>query len=191
MSALILIRHSLTEGNERRLYYGATDLPLTEAGRALCQSLRGGYDLPDGIHFATSGMLRAEQTLELLFGDVPHERFPDLREAEMGIFEMKSYDELKDTPAYQRWLADTSGQFEIPGGESNRQVLARVTRCIEALAQRGGNWLIVCHGGVIACALSSLFPGGKPGFWDWIPSACHGYRIDFAPDAHPAGFTPV
>ena len=93
MSALYLIRHSLTEGNERRLYYGATDLPLTEAGRALCRSLRGSYDLPDGVAFATSGMLRAEETLELLFGDVPHERFPDLREAEMGIFEMKSYDE--------------------------------------------------------------------------------------------------
>lgn len=181
MSALYLIRHSLTEGNERRLYYGATDLPLTEAGRALCRSLRGSYDLPDGVAFATSGMRRAEETLELLFGDVPHERFPDLREAEMGIFEMKSYDELKDTPAYQQWLSDASGHFEIPGGESNQQVLTRVMRAIRALAPKG-NRLIVCHGGVIACALNALFPEGKPSFWDWVPGACHGYAVEFEPD---------
>lgn len=191
MSALYLIRHSLTEGNERRLYYGATDLPLTEAGRALCRSLRGSYDLPAGIPFATSGMLRAEQTLELLFGDVPHERFPDLREAEMGVFEMKGYDELKDTPAYQQWLADASGEFVIPGGESNRQVLERVLRCVRALAPQGDR-LIVCHGGVIACAMNALFPAGKPSFWDWVPSACHGYAVEFRPGTDaPASFRAI
>ena len=30
MRALYLIRHSLTEANERRLYGGSTDSPLTE-----------------------------------------------------------------------------------------------------------------------------------------------------------------
>ena len=37
MNTLYMIRHSLTEGNERRLYYGATDLPLSENGRTLCR----------------------------------------------------------------------------------------------------------------------------------------------------------
>ena len=32
MRHLTLIRHGLTEGNVRRWYYGALDLPLCEAG---------------------------------------------------------------------------------------------------------------------------------------------------------------
>ena len=32
MRRLTLIRHGLTEGNVRRWYYGALDLPLCEAG---------------------------------------------------------------------------------------------------------------------------------------------------------------
>ena len=35
---LTLIRHGLTEGNLKRLYYGSTDLPLTEAGIAALHS---------------------------------------------------------------------------------------------------------------------------------------------------------
>ena len=30
---LILLRHGLTEANERHLYFGSTDLPLSERGR--------------------------------------------------------------------------------------------------------------------------------------------------------------
>ena len=35
---MTLIRHGLTEGNLKRLYYGSTDLPLTEAGIAALHS---------------------------------------------------------------------------------------------------------------------------------------------------------
>ena len=32
MNRLVLLRHGRTEGTERHLYYGATDLPLLEDG---------------------------------------------------------------------------------------------------------------------------------------------------------------
>ena len=35
-SKIVLIRHGITTGNVQKLYYGKTDLPLSEAGRALC-----------------------------------------------------------------------------------------------------------------------------------------------------------
>ena len=53
----------------------------------------------------------------------------------MGIFEMKSYDELKDTPAY-KWLSDASGHLKSQPGGSNQQVLTRVMRAIRALAPK-------------------------------------------------------
>ena len=66
MKRLILIRHSLTTGNERRWYYGSADLPLSDAGRALCMAKRGQLPVSQSAQFATTGMLRTEQTLQLL-----------------------------------------------------------------------------------------------------------------------------
>ena len=89
MKRLILIRHSLTTGNERRWYYGSADLPLSDAGRALCKDKRGQLPVSQSAQFATTGMLRTEQTLQLLFGDVPHAVFPSLREMALGRFECR------------------------------------------------------------------------------------------------------
>ena len=180
MNALYMIRHSLTEGNERRLYYGKTDLPLSEAGKKLCLSLRGNFDLPENTCFATSGMLRTEETLELIFGKVDHIQLSGLREMEMGVFEMRSYDQLKDTEAYQRWLEDVSGEYQIPEGESNLMFFQRTLNCVEGLIESGPeNLFVACHGGVIASIMFQLFPNDMNSFYDWIPHACQGYVILF------------
>ena len=68
MSTVYLIRHGMTEANEKHLYCGSTDLPLSEAGIAALRELH--YDIQNA-RFLTSGMRRTEQTLELLFGSVP------------------------------------------------------------------------------------------------------------------------
>ena len=62
MNRLVLLRHGRTEGTERHLYYGATDLPLLEDGVQDLQlaAARGVYPSPDGFTFVTSGMLRAK-----------------------------------------------------------------------------------------------------------------------------------
>lgn len=191
MNTLYLIRHSLTEGNERRLYYGATDLPLSENGRRLCRSLQGFLPLPEGVRFATSGMRRAEETLSLLFGDMPHEVYPDLREMEMGTFEMRGYDDLKDDPNYQAWLSDALGTFVIPGGESNQAVRDRTVGCVRRLAVSAADaMLIVCHGGVIAAIMHEFFRDPARSFFDWIPHACHGYAISFQ-NCQPSGWREI
>lgn len=63
---LTLIRHGLTEGNLKRLYYGSTDLPLTEAGIAALHS--DPPAAPEAQDYYTSGMRRTEQTFAILFG---------------------------------------------------------------------------------------------------------------------------
>ena len=49
--------------------------------------------------------LRTEQTLRLIYGEAPHEIWPELLEISFGIFEGKSYDELKGLAEYEAWLA--------------------------------------------------------------------------------------
>ena len=55
---LTLIRHGLTEGNIRRLYYGAMDLPLLPDGIEALHALRDGGGYPEAEQYFTSGMTR-------------------------------------------------------------------------------------------------------------------------------------
>ena len=98
---VFLIRHGRTLANEQHLYCGSTDLPLSRAGR---EALANRPPIDVGTaHFITSGMRRCNETLAILFGDVPYEVVRDFREIDFGAFEMKSYEMLKDEPAYQAW----------------------------------------------------------------------------------------
>ena len=111
---LTLIRHGLTEGNLKRLYYGSTDLPLTEAGIAALHS--DPPAAPEAQDYYTSGMRRTEQTFAILFGERPHEIVRDLREIDFGHFEMRSYEELKDDPEFRHWCDECSEDAVCPGG---------------------------------------------------------------------------
>ena len=85
--SIYLIRHGKTRANEEHRYCGSTDLPLSEGGRAELNALT--YRLPEGLRFVTSGMLRTEQTLQALFGDVPHSQDPRFR----CMLQQEVYDE--------------------------------------------------------------------------------------------------
>ena len=184
MKTIYLLRHSITEGVERRLYYGATDLPLVESGWKLCESLRGKFELPENIIYGTTGMIRTKETLIGLFGNVPYTEYPDLREMNVGVLEMHSYEELKENSDYLSWIFDEIGDFRIPGGETKNEMSARIMRCIRMLANEPGpDLFIVCHGGTICNAMTNLFPKDCKSFYDWSPKPCEGYAIHFE-DGH-------
>lgn len=171
---IYLIRHGKTEANEKRLYCGSTDLPLSKTGaKELCQ-LR--YDIKN-VRFITSGMKRTNETLKTLFGDVAFDIDPRFREVDFGIFEMHSYEELKDTYAYQQWLTGDNEVNIPPQGESGVQMKQRV---LEALAEIPENACVITHGGVIAVIMEHLFPGEEKNRYSWQPIPGHGYWISDA-----------
>ena len=182
MKRLTLIRHGLTEGNVRRWYYGALDLPLCEAGKtALRAAAAAGLYPPAGAaKILTSGLLRTEQTLELLYGSVPHTRAAALREVDFGVFEGKSYDELKDRPEYEAWLAGDWFQNVPPGGESFAQAEARILGALSRMLAQPEEILAVVHGGTILTVMQALFPEEKKSAYDWQPKPGGGYQIDLA-----------
>lgn len=167
-----LIRHGKTEANEKGLYCGSTDLPLSEEGAEALKELR--YDIKN-VRFITSGMKRTNETLRLLFGDVPYEADPRFREVDFGSFEMRSYAELKDTPAYQQWLSGDNEANIPPNGESGEQMTKRV---LQAFGEIKEDTCIVTHGGCIAAIMAHLFPEEKKNRYDRQPEPGHGYRID-------------
>ena len=59
---IYLIRHGKTEANDKRLYCGSTDLPLSEKGRKELGQLH--YEIKN-VRFLTSGMKRTTETLKI------------------------------------------------------------------------------------------------------------------------------
>ena len=169
-----LIRHGKTEANEKHLYCGSTDLPLSTAGRAELQSIH--YDI-NNVHFITSGMKRTNETLQILFGDVPFETDSRFREVDFGTFEMHSYEELKDTPDYQAWLTGDNETNIPPNGESGMQMKVRV---LAAYSEIREDTCIIAHGGVIAAIMESVFPEENKNRYDWQPKPGQGYIISNA-----------
>ena len=169
---IYLIRHGKTEANEKHLYCGSTDLPLSEAGREELQDVR--YEIKN-VRFLTSDMKRTNETLRILFGDVPYEVEPRFREVDFGIFEMHSYEELKDTPEYQNWLTGDNEANIPPNGESGLQMKERV---LAAFSEIKEDTCIITHGGVIASIMEYLFPNEGKNRYQWQPKNGHGWIVN-------------
>ena len=173
MKELYLIRHGRTEANENHQYCGASDLPLSESGVAALAGIC--YDVPL-CRFFTSGMLRTEQTLRLLFGDIPHETDARFREISFGEFELHTYDELKDREDYQNWISH-DGQTAPPEGESFPQFRDRILEGLQELLAMEEPAVLVTHGGVIALMMEHLFSDEAKNRYQWQPQPGGGYRI--------------
>lgn len=174
---LLLIRHGKTMANEKHLYCGSTDLSLSEQGR---QELAGRtVAVPENCRYLSSGMARANETLELLFPGVNYENNPGFREVDFGIFEMKSYEMLKEDPAYQAWLTGDNMANTPPGGESGNSMTERVMAAFRELVDRGENGVLVTHGGVIAALMEHLFPQENKNRYQWQSPNGGGYLLTF------------
>ncbi len=191
-SKIILIRHGITIGNERRLYYGSTDVPLAEKGKEQLQKQKeeGLYPYSDTAEFYTSGMLRTEQTLEIIYGDRPHKKIEELRELNFGDFEMKRYEELNDNPDYQAWIMSGNDDAKPPNGESMKAFGERIRAGFKELVkenrlqmlkfrneEKEAMTICICHGGVISAIMDSIWPGVEKNFYEWIPDPGHGYTL--------------
>ena len=174
MKRAILLRHGITEANRHHRYCGSTDLPLDADALAAFRREKPAYPDPAGYRVLTSGMLRTEQTLLEIYGNLNHDAEPDFREIDFGAFENKSYEDLKEDPAYQIWLTGDNERNVCPGGESGEQMAQRVLAAWNALTE---DTLLIAHGGVIACIMASLFPEEPKSRYQWQPKPFTGYRL--------------
>lgn len=175
MGDLYLIRHGRTEANEKWLYCGSTDLFLSEAGVEELQNVK--HNVPENSVFITSGMNRTNQTLKILFGDVPFSVDERFREVDFGIFEMKSYEAIKEQADYQAWITGDNEKNVPPGGESGEQMKKRVLEGLQDLRNQAKNVVLISHGGVIAAIMEHLFPSEGKNRYQWQPCPGHGYLL--------------
>ena len=129
-------------------------------------------------------MLRTEQTLAATMAAYPT-RLPGLREMDFGDFEMKSYEELKDTPAYQAWITDVEHN-PCPPWESAPQVRGG-TAAIAPVVQRPEDAVCVIHGGVTAGLMMAWFGGGR---YDYLRLPGQGFQVTFR-EGQPVSYTRI
>lgn len=170
-----LIRHGETEYNTEHRYQGQTDIPLSESGKS---KLRTAKQLPDIVY--TSVLTRTVETADILFPGVRQIKVPGIEEMDFGLFEGKTYDELKDDPDYCAWL-DSGGMMRVPGGESRDEYISRtadaLTGIIDECREAGYEYpAIVAHGGTVMAGLCRFEERGE--YYEWLPEIGGGYEIE-------------
>ena len=80
--AITLLRHGLTEANERKEYLGWTDSPLSERGRMEISQLKAGFREYEMV--ISSDLKRCMDTAKLLFPTVSIQANPAFREMNWG-----------------------------------------------------------------------------------------------------------
>lgn len=160
MRELLLLRHGRTEANERRVFGGSQDIPVSEGGIAELMAMREKY--PPATTFFTSGMLRALQTLRVLYGDVPYTPIPALSEYDSGCYQGRTHEELlENEPSYALWLEPEGKNIVCPGGESRAQFEVRVRGGWQQFLdnQWEGLTVMISHGGVMNTIGRCFVPG--------------------------------
>ena len=188
MKTVYLIRHGMTEANEKRLYCGRTDLPLSKKGREGLIRLKDTVVYPETDTLVASGLRRSAETASILYGREPDIIMRELNEMDFGEFEMKGYEDLKGDPEYQRWITG-DGSEACPKGESRDSFGKRAAAGYERImASEASSAAVICHGGTIVCIMDKLFEGIK-NFYEWQPDFGRGYRLDLTVGGAPQWHT--
>lgn len=177
---LILIRHLKTPGNEKRQYIGSTDEALSEQEVQNFVQKQKRENYPPVQQVITSPMKRCIQTAELIYSKNQVMQEVLLKECDFGIFEGKTYEELKDKAEYQAWL-DSGGTIAFPEGEEQKEFRLRCVRGMLCQVDRlckehVESAAFVVHGGTIMAVLEQLAEDQKD-FYHWQVENGRGYRM--------------
>lgn len=153
-------RHGLTEANNKGIYIGRTDYPLSERGRSeLAEKLdRFAYPRVEAVY--TSPLQRCTETAEILFPDRELREIPELQELDFGAFEGKRVEELLERDDYKAFIKGGMSACP-PGGESVEQLCARTYRGLSKIIQEMmqedmRHCAVVTHAGIISNLIAAF-----------------------------------
>lgn len=115
-----LIRHGMTLPGEEGRYQGFLDESLSEKGRkALIKAPQ------NPSHIYVSPAKRARETASILYPETEQICIPGLWEMNFGVFEGRTWKEMKNDRQYREWV-DGMCLGTCPGGESRAAFSERV-----------------------------------------------------------------
>ena len=169
---IIFIRHGETDFNRARLYFGHLDPDLNETGIEQLRKAKILFEkrekMPDVVF--SSDLKRCSQSMEILEIDEEIEKnlTEDLREINFGIFEGKTYEEIKNKyPEKVEKMKNDWRNFKADKGESINEMMLRVAEKMNEIINqyRNKKILVVAHAGVIQALTSYYLFGNLDGYW--------------------------
>ena len=169
---VIFIRHGETDFNRARLYFGHLDPDLNETGIEQLRKTKILFEkrekMPDVVF--SSDLKRCSQSMEILEIDEEIEKIltEDLREINFGIFEGKTYEEIKsEYPEKVEKMINDWRNFKADKGESINEMMLRVAEKMNEIINqyRNKKILVVVHAGVIQALTSYYLFGNLDGYW--------------------------
>lgn len=153
-----VIRHGQTEANEKGVYIGNTNLPLSQKGAGELCAKMDEFNYPAVHRVYSSPLKRCTETADILFPCTEISIADDLRELDMGEFENKSVDELINRRDYKEWLRG-GRDSRPPQGESLDEMTARTYTALHNIIMDMMNdglthCAIITHAGIISNMLS-------------------------------------
>lgn len=156
---LYLVRHGQSTGNERQLFFGANDHPLTKLGREQARQAAEKLKEVQFTRCVASPLSRAWDTAMICTEGrfVVPEACPAIAEQDMGELEGLTWG------AAEARFGDHIGALLTdwfhtppPGGEDPALMLLRVGACVDELVLRGQDTLVVAHNGSLSLILLHL-----------------------------------
>lgn len=168
LSYLVLIRHGQSEWNEKNLFTGWKNPPLTEKG--IKEAELAGEKIKklniDFSHYFTSALVRAQETGEIILSKLEAENIIKTKSQNLNERDYGDLSGLDKDEARKEWGKDQvhiwRRSFDIPppGGESLKDTAARVLpyfeEKIKPLVEQGNNILICAHGNSLRSLIMSL-----------------------------------
>jgi len=182
---IYLVRHGLSEANEKMILQGQIDFPLSHEGRRQARYL-GLYFKSRGIRFdraVTSNLSRAKETAMLILEQQEKppllEEDENFREIDIGSLQGFHIDEVTEKfPTYYQRGPDKWLDFSEYGGESWNLLCERVDSSMPLYAPDDNlldscKFLMVAHGGVLRAMIRYLMATDSNFMFLRMENCCH------------------
>lgn len=181
---IYLIRHGITEGGGNGRYIGRLDNPLSAEGERQLYGYREKYGYPLADVYFSSPKQRCVRSMEILYPNAQPHILQGLAECDFGIYEGRTFAELKSDPQFMDWATGKSDAAP-KGGESSREFQQRTLEAFDGIVDmllRGGgsSAAVMAHGGSIMTILGSYgYP--RRNFIEWMVEPGRGYELMITP----------
>ncbi len=159
-SQLILVRHGETTGESRIRLNGATDVALSEHGRAQMRAARDRLSDSQVAFAVSSPLRRSHESAVIIRATKPYDIqvVDGFREIDFGQWETWTFAEVaeRDPDGYRRYQ-NAVDEFQFPGGDSRSAFRQRVKEAsIQTFDTARGITIAALHKGIIKVVTAAL-----------------------------------